>query len=86
LPNYLEADHRLAATFALTHGYHVYYPSNSGPVLSTLYGPVTVLAYLSASLASRLTAAILIGDNIDAAPSSTSPLYLQYVLLPEPPG
>src|SRR4051794_40991944 len=52
LPSYLEADHRLAPTFALTHGYNVYYPPESGPALSTLYGPVTVLAYLPATLAS----------------------------------
>jgi hypothetical protein len=61
LPGYLEADHRLAPTFALTHGYHVYYPPDSGPVLSTIYGPVTVLAYLPATLAATPTNAILIG-------------------------
>ena len=61
LPNYLEADHRLAPTFALTHRYSVYYPPESGPALSTLYGPVTILAYLPATLASTPTNAILIG-------------------------
>jgi hypothetical protein len=61
LSNDSEADHRLAPTFALTHAYHVYYPPESGPVLSTLYGPVTALTYLPATLASTPTGAILIG-------------------------
>jgi hypothetical protein len=61
LPNYLEADHRLAPTFAMIHGYQVYYPPDAGPALSTLYGPVTFLTYLPVTFASTPTAAILIG-------------------------
>ena len=33
----LAADHRLAPSFAIMHGYKLYYPPESGPVLSTLY-------------------------------------------------
>ena len=60
-PGDLEADHRLAPTFALVHGYRLYYPPDSGPALSTLYGPVTALFYLPATLASTPMVAILIG-------------------------
>lgn len=61
LPADLEADHRLAPTFGLVHGYRLYYPPDSGPVLSTLYGPVTALFYLPATIASTPMAAIAIG-------------------------
>ncbi len=67
LPTYLEADHRLAPTFALIHGYHVYYPPDAGPVLSTLYGPVTVLTYIPATIASTPTMAILIATILTLA-------------------
>jgi hypothetical protein len=61
LPAYLEADHRLAPTFALVHGYGVYYPPDSGPVLSTLYGPVTHPFYVPVTFAAAPSMAILFG-------------------------
>lgn len=48
----MAADHRLAPSFAIAKGYQLYYPADHGPVLSTIYGPVTALVYLPATLAS----------------------------------
>jgi hypothetical protein len=51
-PSIPENDHRLAPTFALAHGYRLYYGPHQGPVLSTIYGPVTALTYAPSLLAS----------------------------------
>ncbi len=58
--NDMTADHRLAPSFAIVHGYHLYYPPDHGPVLSTIYGPVTALFYLPATLGSSPHVAFLI--------------------------
>ena len=55
---------RLAPSFGLVHGYRLYYPPADGPVLSTIYGPVTALAYLAATFASSPNPAVLIGSGI----------------------
>ena len=55
---------RLAPSFGLVHGYRLYYPPADGPVLSTIYGPVTALVYLAATLASSPNPAVLIGSGI----------------------
>jgi hypothetical protein len=60
----LTADHRLAPSFGLVHGYKLYYPAENGPVLSTIYGPVTALIYLPATLASTPAGAMLIAALI----------------------
>jgi hypothetical protein len=56
-PSIIENDHRLAPTFAVAHGYRLYYGPDQGPVLSTIYGPITALAYTPALLASTPMAA-----------------------------
>jgi hypothetical protein len=50
---------RLMPTFALTHGYKLYYPPNAGPSMNYMYGPMAAYAYLPATLATTPTAAIL---------------------------
>lgn len=40
---------RLQKTFAMAYGYPLYYGPDSGPVLGTMYPPVSVLAYLPAA-------------------------------------
>src|SRR5207245_4082445 len=57
---------RLAPTFALAHGYRLYYGPNSGPVLDTIYGPVTALIYLPATLAHLPTDAVIIGSVVSS--------------------
>jgi hypothetical protein len=57
-PSITENDHRLAPTFALAHGYRLYYGPEQGPVLSTIYGPVTAFAYAPSLLASTPMAAV----------------------------
>jgi hypothetical protein len=58
---------RLAPTFALTHGYQLYYNADTGPILNTIYGPITALAYLPATLVMSPTSAVIIGSFISAA-------------------
>src|SRR5215471_10806466 len=41
---------RLAPTFALVRGYRLYYPAESGPILDHVYGPVSALAFLPATI------------------------------------
>jgi hypothetical protein len=58
---------RLAPTFALTHGYQLYYGADTGPILSTIYGPILYLAYLPATLGISPNGAIIIGTLISVA-------------------
>src|SRR5689334_8172234 len=41
-------DARLAPTIGMTRGYALYYPAEDGPVLNTIYPPLTALSYLPA--------------------------------------
>ena len=52
---------RLAPTFALLSGYHLYYPAHEGPITNHVYGPVAAFAYLPAALFRTPTPAILAG-------------------------
>src|ERR1700722_14856945 len=63
-PSIIENDHRLAPTFALAHGYRLYYGPHQGPVLSTIYGPVVAIAYAPALLASTPMAAVRLATVI----------------------
>ncbi len=58
---------RLAPTFALIHGYQLYYGPDAGPFLNMIYGSITALAYLPATLAISPTGAVMIGSFISAA-------------------
>jgi len=55
------SDQWLASSIAITHGYRLYYPPESGPVMSAIYAPVTALVYLPAALASSPFGAFGIG-------------------------
>ncbi len=46
---------RLAPSVALRYGYDLYYPETSGPLLSTIYGPMSVLLYLPAAFIDDIT-------------------------------
>ena len=50
---------RFAPVAALVRGYRLYYPQDVGPVLNTIYGPVSSLVYLPAALCNSPTNAIL---------------------------
>ena len=45
-PFVYENDHRLAPSLAILKGFSLYYPEDGGPVLSTLYGPITAFAFV----------------------------------------
>ncbi|MCP4664358.1 MAG: hypothetical protein GY856_53925 [bacterium] len=56
---------RVAPSVALTCGYDLYYGAESGPIMTTHYGPVKALLYLPAALASTPTAAIMIAGTLN---------------------
>jgi hypothetical protein len=49
-PYMMANDHRLAPSLGIINGYKLYSPQTGGPILSTIYGPFTALAYLPAAL------------------------------------
>ena len=55
---------RLTPTFALIHGYQLYYSSDTGPILSSIYGPITALSYLPSTLANSPTIAIILASLV----------------------
>jgi hypothetical protein len=63
-PLTIQNDHRLGPTFAVAHGYRLYYGPQQGPVLSTIYGPITALAYAPTLLASTPMGAVRLGTVI----------------------
>ena len=67
---------RITPSVAWTKGYDVYYPANEGPILNTLYGPGTVLAFLPAALGRDPTSAILIAGAINVAAMALPLLWL----------
>ena len=48
-PFVYENDHRLAPSLAILKGFSLYYPKEGGPVLSSIYGPITAFAFLPAA-------------------------------------
>jgi hypothetical protein len=58
---------RLAPSFALLHGYRLYYGLSDGPLLQTAYGPIGALFYLPATLAATPTSALLIAEALTQA-------------------
>ncbi len=58
---------RLAPTVAIVHGYALYYPEASGPMLSTVYGPLAPFAFLPAALCTTPTPALLTAAAINVA-------------------
>lgn len=55
----------LAPTFAVYYGYDLYYPFGEGPMLSTMYGPATALAFLPSVFAVNPTEALLFADLLN---------------------
>jgi len=58
---------RLAWTFSLIRGYKLYYPPDSGPVFSTLTGPLRALIYLPATLFNSPTPALIFASFISVS-------------------
>ena len=56
---------RVLPSVAMTKGYDLYYGADSGPVMSTLYGPVKALLYLPAAVASTPTGAMAIAGTLN---------------------
>ena len=56
---------RITPSVAWTKGYDVYYPKDEGPILNTLYGPGTVLAFAPSAMGKDPTAALLIAGMIN---------------------
>jgi len=58
---------RLAPSFGLLYGYHLYYPATEGPILNHVCGPVSALAFLPAAIFRTPTPAILAGGALEVA-------------------
>ncbi len=70
---------RITPSVAWTKGYDVYYPATEGPILNTLYGPGTVLAFTPSALGSDPTSATLIAGVINVS-SMSLPLLLLFLV------
>lgn len=66
---------RVVPSVALARGFALYYPPDSGPAVTTHYGPVKELLYLPAALASTPTGAIAIAAVLNLA-TLLAPLWL----------
>jgi hypothetical protein len=75
---------RLAPTFGLLRGYHLYYQVGEGPLLSTLYGPVTAIFYLPATITHTPNGAVLVGSCITAIACFSSLAWLHFSCKKEP--
>ena len=61
-PNWTFNGTRLAPAFALTRGYQLYYPPESGPVLETTYAAMTALFYLPTTTLRTPNSAVIVGS------------------------
>jgi uncharacterized membrane protein YuzA (DUF378 family) len=71
---------RITPSVALKFGYTLYYPANQGPILNTLYAPITAVAYLPAALGNDPTSAILIAGAINTGSMAFAMLFLLLAL------
>jgi hypothetical protein len=71
---------RITPSVALKFGYTLYYPANEGPILNTLYAPITAVAYLPAALGNDPTSAILIAGVINTGSMAFAMLFLLLAL------
>ncbi len=55
---------RLAPAFALARGLPIYQPPHEGPLLSVIYGPITPLSFLPATIFQTPVAAVLAGMTL----------------------
>ena len=58
---------RVAPAFAMVHGYSMYYPQDSGPVVGNIYGPLLAIFYLPCTLFSRPSQALMFGSFMSFA-------------------
>ena len=66
---------RLAPTFAWADGVGLYQPADSGPVLNTIYGPLSAVAYAPILISRDPTTVVLIGGALNLL-WLLAPLYL----------
>jgi hypothetical protein len=55
---------RFSVTYALAHGYRLYYPAQDGPILGHHYGPVSSLLYLPAAFTGSPTSSLILAAAI----------------------
>ena len=55
---------RLGPVFALTRGYSLYYPRESGPILETTYAPIAALFYLPTTALRTPNSAVIAGSTL----------------------
>tara|TARA_Y100001934_G_scaffold86766_2_gene107776 strand:- start:1213 stop:1581 length:369 start_codon:yes stop_codon:yes gene_type:complete len=56
---------RITPSVSLKHGYTLYYPQDKGPILNTLYAPMTTVLFLPSASAKDPTSAVLIAGAIN---------------------
>ncbi|MDX1978290.1 MAG: hypothetical protein SFT94_11525 [Pseudanabaenaceae cyanobacterium bins.68] len=72
---------RLAPSFALAKGYQLYYGTNDGAVLNTIYGPISAILFLPVTLLTSFNGAIILAATMGAL-LTLAPV--AYVLLRRP--
>jgi hypothetical protein len=70
---------RLMPSFAMEHGVNYYVPAHGGPLYSNLYGPLTALVYLPATLWPAPNGAVLAGAAMTALLCLGGAAFLHFV-------